>query len=90
MKSSDMEARVTKLCQDLDGPLLDAIWAEVEKYPDPPNMDDRLRLVATLRREKFLRDMQPIVDNVRKMPDWKRQALGPVPHAPAFPPDVSG
>lgn len=38
------------------------------------------------QREEFLRDIAPTREMVAKWPAWKRNALGPVPSAPNFPP----
>ena len=38
------------------------------------------------QRADFLKDIKATRDMVAKWPAWKRNALGPVPQAPKFPP----
>lgn len=49
---------------------------------DAPEAD----VSASEKREEFLRDIEPTREMVAKWPAWKRNALGPVPAAPDFPP----
>lgn len=61
-----------------------ADWMWTANHPQAPAPEADVS--ASEKREEFLRDIAATRETIAKWPAWKRNALGPVPAAPDFPP----